>query len=1126
MKRRILLVLTTLVALLGAFYVYTLVAGREGLDNPRDANTPVLASPTTAPAGEGTSPVRDAQDVEIIARDERGRLQGRYQAARWDRRADGAQVLTKPRVELYQKDGRQIILLADKAELYGQELNRGVNIRRARLSGNVTIYFDPSRQPERLPVEQRPDKVVRVHVEEVDFDREHLTITTDKQVTVFSPEADIYGRGMTISWNESPRELRLLRIEHGEYMAIYNVPPELDMIALPGSEPTTGPATTSPASAPFGGPGPAARPAKMPVALPASQPGAAQSQPVYVRLAEPGAVQSQPAGSQPTTAPDKPKPRNQYQAEFHDGVKVIHRNRRLSGASMMTLKFDWDDSWRKGSDNILGLSRRKRRGEAVAATTGPATAPSATTQPAGLPAAAPAATQPGQDAEPMEIYWTGPLVIQPTGRTETPSRDTYDLSAEGKRVILTDARATVLCRQFSYQHPRQSGWLEGGPGQPVRLLLSEGADVACDRINFEPGNGKAWLFGAGHMARRFPDGLSQAQAVELIETDDPELLPASERITWAKSVELTFTNEKVTRNRRTTTRQFIRQADFHQDVVLRQSADPNGDVVECDDLTVAMDHSTRGSAYVKTAVAVGHVRARQEGSNISADKVTVGFVEGDTSQAARSAGARAAEVSLASGARIRPATIVAEGGVVVNDRRDPNAELLTATADRMVSELIENDRTRRTAVLTGKPDAPARIEQGSNRLIGREIRLDQTDDSAAVDGAGTLDFVTKKDASGNDLPEPRAVKVQWAKAMNFSGKKRTAEFTGDVALDSALDDVRCQELQLVFTEQLGEPNSPAVAVAAVAKKPAGEPVGPSPSADAAKADKPARRGRASRLGGMAVGMEQYSRRRIEMIYAEKDIVLRSRREDEKNRLLRRMQLSGEKLIYDAGGERITMLGLGTLMAEDYDKPRPQKVADADGTIAAVDRPSQSAFAWNKSMVLSQKDRVVTLEGGVIMDHRSGDQIMGKDKLNVPQDRWGTLPAGRKTRLECDTMMAKFGEPVSTPATQPSTRPARRSGGDPLREGPTMGPLDLFEATGDVSLKDGPRHVLAQRLIYNRDNDLAVVWGFLDGKPLAKASITYEDPQTGRTQTVASPKFIWHRRDNRIFSEDVSATGGR
>ncbi len=1078
MKRRILLVLTTLGALLGGFYVYTLVAGREGLETPPEPNAPVLATPTTTPAS-GTGPVRDAQDVEIIARDERGRLQGVYRAERWDRRSDGAQVLTKPRVELYQKDGQQIILLADKAELYGQELNKGVNVRRAKLTGNVTIYFDQSRKPDRLPVEQRPDEVVRVHVEDVDVDREHQTITTDKRVTVFSPEADIYGRGMTISWNESPRELRLLRIEHGEYMAVYNVPPELDMIALPGSEPATASASA---------PALAVKAAKTPATPPASRPGQAQSR---------------PASSQPTTAPDKPLPRNQYQAQFQDNVKVIHRNRRLTGADVLTLKFDWDDSWRKDSSSgsFFGQSRRKRRSEAIEATTGPA----ATTRPGGLPATAPSATtQPGQGVEPMEIYWTGPLVMQPMGRTENPSRGTYNLSAEGKRLVLTDARATVLCRRFDYRHPQRSGWLDGAPGQPVRLLLSEGADVACDRIRFEPASGKAWLYGTGHMARRFPDGLSQARAMELIETDDPELLPASERITWAKGVELAFTNEKATRNGRTTTRQFIQQADFHQDVILRQSADPNGDELKCDDLLVAMGHNARGSTYPKTAVALGHVKARQEGSNVSAGKVTVDFVENDTPQAAGLARARATDISLASGARIRPATIVAEGGVVINDRRDPNAELLTATADRMVSKLLENDRSKRTAVLTGKPDAPARIEQGPNKLIGREIRLDQTDDSAAVDGAGWLDFVTKKDTNGNDLPEPRAVKVQWVKSMNFSGKKRTAEFIGDVAMDSALDDVRCQELQLVFTDQLGEPNSPA---AAVPKKPAG-------------------RDRASKLGGMAVGMEQYSRRRIEMIYAEKDIVLRSRREDDKNRLLRRMQLSGEKLIYDAGAERITMLGRGTLMAEDYDKPRPQKAAEPDGTMAAVDRPSQSAFAWNKSMVLSQKDRVVTLEGGVIMDHRSGDQIVGKDKLNAPRDQWGTLPAGRKTRLECDTMMARFGKPVNTPATQPSTRPARRTGGDPLREGPTMGPLDLFSATGDVSLKDGPRHVLAQRLIYNRDKDLAVVWGYLEGQPLAKGSISYEDPQTGRTQTVASPKFIWYRRDNRIFSEDVSGSGGR
>jgi len=440
--------------------------------------------------------------------------------------------------------------------------------------------------------------------------------------------------------------------------------------------------------------------------------------------------------------------------------------------------------------------------------------------------------------------------------------------------------------------------------------------------------------------------------------------------------------------------------------------------------------------------------------------------------------------------------------VVVNDRRDPNAEPLTAVADRMESHLIENDSTRRTAVLTGKPDEPARIHQGPNRLTGAEIRLDQSADSVFVNGAGILNFITTKDTNGNDLPEPRPVQVTWSKRMSFRGAKRTAEFAGDVALDSALDDVRCQDLQLLFTEQLAEPNSPPAA-----------------------AGKSPRRG-ASRLGGMAVGMEQYSRRRISMIFADKDIVLHSRREDQKNRLLRRMQLTGEKLIYDADGGRMTMLGHGTFITEDYDKPRPQRVADASGMVAALGRPNQSAFEWNKNMQLSQKDRLVTLEGSVTMVHRSGDQILLTNRLNVPRDQWGTLPAGRKTILKCDNMMAKFGPPTDKASTQPSTRPAARTAGDLLGEGPTLGPLDLFSATGDVNLNDSPRQVLAQRLIYNRIKDLVVVWGFLEGKAPSNATIIYEDPGAGRSQAWSSPKLIWYRQDNRILAEDVSGAGGR
>ena len=170
------------------------------------------------------------------------------------------------------------------------------------------------------------------------------------------------------------------------------------------------------------------------------------------------------------------------------------------------------------------------------------------------------------------------------------------------------------------------------------------------------------------------------------------------------------------------------------------------------------------------------------------------------------------------------------------------------------------------------------------------------------------------------------------------------------------------------------------------------------------------------------------------------------------------------------------------------------------------------------MQFSQKDRLVVLEGQVKMVHRSGEQVVLADKLNVPRDQWGKLAPGRKTVMTCASMMAKFAEPDKTA----STRPAR----DVMEEGPDIGPIELFSATGDVNLRDGPRQVLAQRLVYNGPRDLAVIWGFLEGKPPANALVVYEDPATGRSQSWSSPKVVWFRQDNRIITENVTGTGGR
>jgi len=1039
MTRRILLLVTTLGALVAAYYVYSLVAGRDPAPKTDYGDVPGRWSPPQT-GGQGGVTLDRVKGLRLVARDEAGRVEALYLAEEVTRRADGSYLLEDVRVELHHKNGQKTILRADQAEVYGEELDRGANIRRAHLTGNVRVYFDPSKEPDRLPVEQREDEVVRVLVDEVEVDNEHLTIATEGPVAVYSPEADVFGRGLHISWNESPRELRVLRLTEGRYMAVYNVPAELDVLALPGAEAGEPNALAEPTTAPAAASQPASRPT-----------------------------------TRSTTAPAEPQPQNQYVAEFRDNIKVVQGRRRLEGADALRLRFDWDSSWR-GADS--GLTGRRRARPATRPATAPATAP------------APASTRPAGEREdgPMEIFWTGPLVLRPVGRTETPSRRRYEVSATGRRVVLADPRATAGCREFLFRHPAQAGFLLGTKADPARLLLAEGAEVACEKIRFEPKAGRAYLDGPGQMSRRFEQGLSQQRAMALIQRPDANRAPDAEKITWGRKVEIAFATERAPDpNGQVRTRQVLREAEFFDDVLLQQGPDPNDDFVRCKRLKVFMARGERVAALPERAVATGGVVARQEGADVRAETVTVHFVEAGTDAETVEPGA----APVLAG-RVRPSTVEAGGGVTVTDRRE-GQDPVVAQADRLRSNLID-----RTVTLHGEP---AVVRQGPNHLTGAVIRLDQEDGSAEVDGKGKVSFLTTRDMNGRRLATPRPLEVTWSREMQFHGRRRTATFGGDVALDSAEDQVRCGKMQILFS--------------------ADEPAKPAPAATQ-PATRPAPTGRDKRrFRGMAVEMERYSRRRISMILADDDIALRSRRRNDANQLIRRVQLSGDKLIYDAENARMTMLGEGTFLAEDYQPPRPKDEQtapdEADMLGGSIDRPSQTAFQWHRSMQFSQHSRLVLLDGEVTMVHRSGDKVVLTEKLDVPRQQWGVLTDGRRTVLKCGHMMVKFAPP-----DEATTRPA----GDVLAEGPDLGPVEQFTAQADINLKDGPWQVLAQQIKYYRPLDRALILGYLDGKPAANATVYHEDPKTGRSQSWASPKIVWFRKNNKIVTEQVTGAGGR
>ncbi len=224
MKRRLMLLGGTLLGLLMAFGGYYFFAGSADYFTPESDVLP--------PQGEGRYGEAEQKAPLAMLRDEEGRLEGMYKAADWEVQEDGSYLLIKPHVTRFMTSGQTLIIQADKGRIYAEEVARGINPRRGSLDGNVLIVFDRSTDPDRDPIEDRPADLVRIYVDYVNFDNDKLEIRTDSYVTVLSNEADILGRGLVIRWNEKPRELRMLKIKRGEYMAIKEVPVGFDAVSV------------------------------------------------------------------------------------------------------------------------------------------------------------------------------------------------------------------------------------------------------------------------------------------------------------------------------------------------------------------------------------------------------------------------------------------------------------------------------------------------------------------------------------------------------------------------------------------------------------------------------------------------------------------------------------------------------------------------------------------------------------------------------------------------------------------------------------------------------------------------------------------------------------------------------
>jgi len=616
MKRRVMLFAGTLVVLLLAFAAYQFVAGGAGCWSVEEQPVPRRAADRSGPVH--SRPVDEG--LSFYPRDQEGRLEGIYRARRWEKRSANRYLLFEPSVRMFRKNGQVLVIRADRGTVYAEEMTSDVNIRRGSLEGNVEILFDRSTDANAGPMEDRPEDVVRFYVDYIKFDNDRLQMTTGSEVTVFSREADIFGKGLTIQWNEDPDELRLVRIDQGEYMAVKAAGGAFDTVSLSPAE--AGPAEQAGAGAP-----PALEEVEEIPPLAIESPSAAQP------ATRPATAATAPVA----TAPARPPRRNIFRATFHRQVRVISDSRQLDGADRLSLLFEWD----RDRSDVLSVRRRP--------------ASPAEADAADLPGARPEtrpAEQARQDQEPskvMHIFWHGPLVLTPEGYTASPSVERFRIEAEGDGLALADSQSRAICRSFIYQQPARAGQLSGGEGQPVRLELGGEGEALCREIRFDSRRGLAQLYGPGVMSAAAAEKAAATQ-------------PSTETIAWRDVATARFGSVEVIGEDGT-----ARSEPFVSEVVFVGGVELSGaqaDFVKSQRLHVWLARGRRGQ-YPTKAIATGNVSARRRGSDVRADEITVNFAE----QPGR--GRRA----------FKETSVVATGNVRMTDKRGD--QVTTATAAKM-----------------------------------------------------------------------------------------------------------------------------------------------------------------------------------------------------------------------------------------------------------------------------------------------------------------------------------------------------------------------------------------------------------------------------------------------------------
>ncbi|HUU85250.1 MAG TPA: hypothetical protein VM243_17255, partial [Phycisphaerae bacterium] len=995
---------------------------------PQPAASPTVAAPGQPPAEPATPPgapraaeqgpgvelvphvkadAGDKSNIRLYSPDsDRARLE--LAVSKWEPVGSGNQFsLTGPEIRMRTPNGQWVQITADAGLVeLRKTADDSYDPQRGTLMGDVVIRVDrlDDKQRAALPEAERnnpgPDRLIVVKLEDVSFDLEYARLETAGPFSVVSHEAEFYGRGLALRYNEVDSSIDELRILREGRIRVRGMGPVLE-VGLPGT--AQGPArqrdddSTDQDSA-------------QPPELTAERatdtivPPAAADQEAAPLTVPPGdAVAVLPLDEPRTPAP---RPTIPYQAIFEGDVLVRQteggqETGRLE-ADLLELLFDFSQ-------------KQRETVRAQAAVPGEGVEPDEGTEETGQPAA----------PTELNVTWTGPLMltsVRPAAESpDAPQgepRERLHVTATGSEVRLSrSGQGRLRCRKLVVHQEEERAWLYGGEDAQVVIDSPDGGRLEGPEVFLDIRQGTARLQGPGRIAdTRSGQVMGDADADFRVDIrfDDQVDITLAQTVTESIDPQ---TGQPVQRRRRHLEHAILRggvsmhqQGDAIEGDQIEIDFDPprregsladnirrlrgdgsvrlvhGADAVRCDRIDVEMGLDESGRVSPRLARAYGHVSANQDQRSITAKDKMIATMRSfrverepwDIRKAQAEAVRRGVDptgvdwekqrVKYESEDRFRPGLLRLQAwdDVIV---RDPRQELYV-TAEALDCTFTEGRRIAQ-ALVTGQEAAPAHVEMDYFSITGRQIDLDMETESAQVPGKGHLSFTTLRDLDGRELDQPMAVAVTWGERMTYRGAVNRAMFTGAVHAVSEESEFDCGELILDFAERQ-EPtpaDSPSGAVLAEAGRDDWWILTPL-----------VRRVWGDRGDDQSGPLgREFNKEPISLLATGGAVARTSKTQPGTGRLLSRGRIEGPRMLVNLRDEVLVIEDPGNLLIEDYELPSLERADQPEprtpfGGLGAGS-PSQTFITWQGQMTYYFGKQAAFFEGGVEMAHRSGTKIV-------------------------------------------------------------------------------------------------------------------------------------------------------